>query len=342
MRKMLSMLAALTAAAVYGAEAPELKIEQADVVNPLDNKVQDVRFWRAEGKDPRPLVVALHTWSFSSSNRNKKTGKLVAEGYAALCRKKNFHMIYPNFRGPNRTPEALGSKYAVSDIVAAVEWAKKNLPVDAERIYIIGGSGGGHMALLMAGRHPEIWAGVSAWCPISDVALWHKQCSEYEKYGVPKWAKGYARQIEGACGAPPDPADMASRSPVTFLANAKNVPVNIGTGIHDGHTGSVPVSHTLRAFNALAAEADRFSEEDMAFIDKNEKVPETWPTPAPDPAYPKLYLRRTSGNVSVSVFEGGHSILNDAGLEWLSRQKKGQPPVWDSGKGRRKGTALTK
>ena len=31
------MLAALTAAAVYGAEAPELKIEQADVVNPLDN-----------------------------------------------------------------------------------------------------------------------------------------------------------------------------------------------------------------------------------------------------------------------------------------------------------------
>ena len=342
MKSLLSGALLVLAAVVFGAEAPELVIEQVDVVNPLDRKVQDVRVWRAEGKEPRPLVVALHTWSGSSSTRGKKTGKLAAEGYARLCQQKNFHMIYPDFRGPNWTPEALGSKYAVADIVAAVEWAKKNLPVDADRIYIIGGSGGGHMALLMAGRHPEIWAGVSAWCPISDVARWHEQCSEYEKSGVPKWASGYARHIEKACGNPPDPADMASRSPVTFLANAKNVPVNIGTGIHDGHTGSVPVSHALRAFNALAAEADRFGEADIEYITRHENVPAGWPVPASDPAYPKLYLRRTSGSVSVSIFEGSHTILSAVGIEWLSHQKKGQPPVWDSGSVRRKGSALTK
>ena len=62
-------------------------------------------------------------------------------------------------------------------------------------IYIIGGSGGGHAALLLAARYPELWTAVSAWCPISDIAAWHKQCQDR--------ALRYAKDIEQICGGDP-------------------------------------------------------------------------------------------------------------------------------------------
>ena len=32
--------------------------------------------------------------------------------------------------------------------------------------------------MLMAGRHPDIWAGVSAWVPISDLKAWYHECEK--------------------------------------------------------------------------------------------------------------------------------------------------------------------
>ena len=67
----------------------------------------------------------------------------------------------------------------------AIAYARSTTAVDARRIYLIGGSGGGHMALMMAQAAPELWAGVSAWVPISDLAAWHafskQQGSSYFK-----------------------------------------------------------------------------------------------------------------------------------------------------------------
>lgn len=38
------------------------------------------------------------------------------------------------------------------DILAAVAWAQDNDPVDPQRVYLTGASGGGHMTLLMVRR----------------------------------------------------------------------------------------------------------------------------------------------------------------------------------------------
>ena len=149
---------------------------------------------------------------------------------------------------------------------------QKNYNIDSDRIYLIGGSGGGFMSLLTSSRSRDIWAGVSSWCPISDIALWHKQSQERKN--------AYASHIEKACGG--DPAESATalreaqlRSPLTWLPNAVDrVTVDISTGIHDGHTGSVPIGQAIRAFNYLADEQDRISEEDIAWMEANEKVPE--------------------------------------------------------------------
>ncbi len=69
---------------------------------------------------------------------------------------------------------------------------RKTLAIDPQRIYLVGVSGGGHMALLMAGRAPEVWAGVSAWCGISDLAAWHRQT---KAAGLSYW-----QSLEKACG----------------------------------------------------------------------------------------------------------------------------------------------
>ena len=104
------------------------------------------------------------------------------------------------------------------------------------------------MALVMASRAPDLWAGVSAWVPISDLTAWHSESLARKNR--------YAAMLEKCCGGPPTPsteAEYRSRSPLFHLAAAARVPLDINTGIHDGHTGSVPVSHSLLAFNALAS-----------------------------------------------------------------------------------------
>jgi hypothetical protein len=49
-----------------------------------------------------------------------------------------------------------------------------------------------------------------------------------------------------------------------------------------------------------------------------------------DPLYGnlKVLLRRVSGQARITVFEGGHQSIVEAGLAWLEQQVKGQPAVW--------------
>ena len=286
-----------------------------DYKSSYDNKLQKAMVHYSKSQEPRPLVVALHTWSSTY---------LQTAGYFALAKKYDVHLIAPNFRGPNTVgnPLSMGSDAAVADIVSAVEWMKKQVKVDNDRIYIIGGSGGGFMSLLMAGRHPEIWAGVSAWCPISDLKKW---CTFHK-------GKGYGAHIIRNLNGDPRTNEAAAkeaakRSPVTWLARAKNVAVDISTGIHDGHKGSVPISEAFNAYNCIAK--DKVPQKDIDFMVKNEKVPAGTPE-FKDPGYGrrKVHYRKVSGNVRVTIFEGGHNILSAYGFDWLMKQRKGKAAVW--------------
>ena len=187
------------------------------------------------------------------------------------------------------------------------------------------------MTLLMAGRHPEIFAGAAAFCPISDLARWWKERLSPKD----RWHR-YAENVATACGGQPGEKgdEFALRSPVSHLkaARAAGVPIYIATGIHDGHVGSVPCGHSIRAFNELADPSDRIRESDIEEIERTEHVPVSLSGQKMfDPFYSdrmRIHFRRTSANVRLTLFEGGHGGNFQAGLDFLSRQCKGQPANW--------------
>jgi poly(3-hydroxybutyrate) depolymerase len=277
-----------------------------------------------------PMLVMLHTWSCSYTTKNP------AAWAVTECCRRGWAFLYPHFRGPNNTPQGCGSDLAVQDIADGVRWALENHPVDPDRVYIMGGSGGGHMSLLMAGRRPDLFAAAYAACPITDIARWYSESGDSSRNLYPL----YAKMILSACGGKPEenPREYTHRSPLTWIAAAKKagLPVSITTGVHDGHKkkggGSVPIGHSVRAYNALAAEEDRISEEQLESMERTEQVPPELAFGGMDPYFrksQKVLLRRTSGNVRLTIFDAGHAGNFVEGAAWLSLQKRGKPADWN-------------
>ena len=268
-----------------------------------DQSEQPAMFYAPASKAPVPLIVALHTWS---GNYKQKYHKAIEE----WCVKNGWAYIHPDSRGPNNRPEATGSNLVVADIVSAVEYAKKTTKIDHSAIYLVGTSGGGYTALVMAGHHPEIWSGVSAWVPISDLAAWHAQGKHVEA-------------LESSCGGAPGDnpavdAEYAKRSPLTYLSNVKGTTLHLHAGIKDS---IVPISHALLAFNEVAAAKDQLSEEDIRFFVEKKKVPPKLQAKLSDPSYGKKppLFRRESGNATVTIFDGGHHLVRPAAIAWIQQ-----------------------
>jgi poly(3-hydroxybutyrate) depolymerase len=271
-----------------------------------------------KGYDPNggavPLVVSVHSWSGDVEQRN-----VPLENAAEL---RGWLVLMPNFRGRNDHPEACGSTLAQQDILDAVAWVSAKYPVDRRRIYLTGSSGGGHMTMLMAGRHPQVWAAASAWVGINNLAAWHTTHAS-DRYG---------QNMRDAAGGAPGSSvavdnEYRQRSPMTHLAGAVPVPLDIAAGCHDGHRGSVPIRHSLDAFNvvARAQNAPVVSEAEILELSTpGGRLSQPQPSDYEiDPSFNRaIYLRRQAGKCRVTIFEGGHEGLAEAAIEFLSRHTK--------------------
>ena len=290
-------------------------VQSITYVSSADNTRQPMMFYKPQTDESRPLLVALHSWS---ANYRQKESVIYAEWAIA----NNWIFIHPNFRGPNTKPQTTGSELVVGDVLSAVEYAKANASVDENRIYTVGWSGGGYLGLLLAGRAPEIWAGVSAWVPISDLNVWYE---ESRRVGTK-----YFRQIAASCGGDPvgdtaAAAECRKRSPLSYLERARDIPIDINHGIRDGHgSGPVPLSQSLHAFNLLAASSDRLSEEDIKYFTREAQVPPALRSETTDPLYGglRILFRRQSGNLRITIFDGAHDKNTEAAFRWLNGQRK--------------------
>jgi dipeptidyl aminopeptidase/acylaminoacyl peptidase len=289
--------------------------QHSEIESALDGVMQPCLLYPAPEGEAAPLLIFLHTWSTRYDNFDHTAWRQEAA-------KHGWHMLIPHYRGPNDNPMACASPESLQDVLDAVNWMIENHRVDEKRIYLAGTSGGGHMAMALAAHAPARWTAVSAWCGITDLAAWHRECK------AAGWK--YAEDIEKVCGGAPGDApevdrQLKLRSPLYHLAAAKAVPLDINAGIHDGHAGSVPVHHTLDAFNAIArARGDTPVPAEIIKALSREETP-AGPVPE-DASYGRdLHFRRESGPCRVTIFEGGHEGLAPAACAWLAAHPEQHP-----------------
>jgi dipeptidyl aminopeptidase/acylaminoacyl peptidase len=212
-------------------------IEEFIVKSTVDGSDEPNLFYKADDSEgERPLIVALHSWSFDRHNQ--------VDNFLPICRERNFHLILPEFRGPNiasnpRAPEACASKLAMQDIIDAVEYVKGVCKVDTKNILLFGASGGGHMSMMMAGYAPKLWRSVGAFVGISDVGRWYDDNPSYDA------------GMEACCGGKPEGEHLLQyrlRSPITYVENIAKAEIVLYHGKWDP---SVPFTHSVRLFNMI-------------------------------------------------------------------------------------------
>jgi len=295
------------------------ELTEISVTSTLDGSQQPSLVWAPEtaASQSTPLFVYLHSWSGDYRQNNAAWHKEAVE--------RGWIYLHPNFRGPNNQPEACGSELARRDILDAIEDVIVRYNVDQTRVYLAGASGGGHMTMLMAGYYPQRFSAASAWVGISNLADWYRFHTSDGKRG------GYAQMVFQSCGGVPGESDAIdvqyrSRSPIHQLQHAVGLPLELSAGVDDGHKGSVPIAHTLTAFNVVAKASGlgEVSASEIAQLSTDRKLAQPLPG---DVSFDKEYgrdilLRRKAGKTRVTIFDGGHEGIAHAGAAWLSRYNR--------------------
>lgn len=260
--------------------------------------------------DKVPIVVSLHSWSFGFQQR--------WPGLEAGVAKRGWIYLFPDFRGRNDKIEACASDIAKQDVIDALDWVISRYPVDQDRIYVTGVSGGGFMTLAMIATYPERWAAASAWVPLSDLRSW------YDFHAGDPYGDMTRRCVGGDPGDDPSiAAEMDRRSPLHGLAAAKGIPVDIAAGSYDGHNGApIPIWHSLAAFNVIAEAGGGqiVSADEIAQLSRHEPRldnPKDSDKVVDSTFGRQILLRRYAHNSRVTIFEGGHEGLPDAALAWF-------------------------
>jgi dipeptidyl aminopeptidase/acylaminoacyl peptidase len=216
------------------------EIQEIVCTSSRDGSPEPLLFFHPGGETLVPLVVGLHTWSYDRFNQ--------VEEMLPLCRERGWGLLLPEFRGANlvsnpRARQAGGSSLAIQDIVDGVTMVSERYPIDLNALFLLGGSGGGHMSLLVAASAPVLWKGVSSWVPITDLAAWHEQQPEY------------APNIAACCGGKPGDSEEVDReyrgrSPLSRVGALSEVTLSLHHGRFD------PVVSYSHSWN-LAQELER-------------------------------------------------------------------------------------
>ena len=293
-----------------GQQWPE-GFQTGSIPSSLDSTHQKAILFRAEGNDPRPLVISLHTWSSDYTQ---------ADPIAAIAARNNWNYIHPDFRGMAVTPKACGSRYVISDLEDVIDFSLKYFRMKSDDIHIIGVSGGGYTGLVayMKVRRPV--ASFSVWVPISNLCDWYWESAGRENK--------YAGDLVNVSGGDslPDFNDLKQRSPVFLdfddLPNP-DATLEIYTGASDGYTGSVPVTQSIDFYNLLVR---RMGADSSAQVANHEILNILAMRCMPRPETGRkisgrtIYIYRAFRKVSLTVFEGTHEMLPETAAESVNKK----------------------
>ena len=205
----------------------------------VDGSLQPSLFFHPAPGQTVPMVVGLHTWSFDRFNQR--------DTYLPLCKEYGWALLLPDFRGPNlqtnpNAPLACGSMTAQRDIFDAIRAVCRDHAIDRENVFLLGCSGGGHMALLAAAAQPELFRAVEVWCPVVDLKTWYNKLIQTPHT--------YPAHIAACLGGTPEevPQEYCDRSPASHAAALAVLPVRMHHGRHDD---LVPFQDTAALANRI-------------------------------------------------------------------------------------------
>lgn len=254
---------------------------------------QRAQFFSSEAS--APLIVDLHQWSEDEG------------GYAGndepldkLVKAKGWNFIRPALAGPNRNPKACCSAAVIDGVAAAIEYAKAKGHVDTRLIYVVGVSGGGYTTLCAAASGKISARAYYAWASITDLEAWYNS-HKADRYGSD------VMQCTGSNGSL-NIAEAHRRSPYYMPLSQK--PVHIFAGVHDGFTGSVLSSQSMKMFNRYAVAYDprqSVAPQELERLLEARVGPDTLTKSAIGGR--NIHLERHAGPASLVVFEGGHEML---------------------------------
>jgi lysophospholipase L1-like esterase/pimeloyl-ACP methyl ester carboxylesterase len=276
------------------------------IISSADGKLHNAWFYKTSKKTAQPLIISLHTWSGDYSQEDPLAKEILL---------RDWNYIHPDFRGSNNNANACGSALVIADLEDAIVYAAKNGNVDTTNVHIVGVSGGGYATLLAYMKLNYTVKSFNAWVPISNLTDWY-----WESKG--RNAK-YAGDIEKVAmkNGIMNWKELESRPPVHLIFPAdkrKNTILNIYAGIHDGYTGSVPISHSISFYNKIAAELfpgeeDRLVTDSMLlsllvkrinlFADTSFKLNGR-----------KIFLQKQLPNLNLTIFDGEHEMLVSSAL----------------------------
>ncbi|WP_281763644.1 SGNH/GDSL hydrolase family protein [Neptunitalea lumnitzerae] len=267
----------------------------------IDSTQQKAMLYASTAAIPQPLIVSLHTWSGTYAQKDPLCKEILA---------RNWNYIHPDFKGANNHPEAMGCPLVITAIEDAISYALAHTNANPKEVHIVGVSGGGYATLLayMNIKYPV--KSFSAWAPISDIEKWY-----WESVGR---KQKYAADIEQALGGTFNAEAARERSPIWQqpLENLRaNAILYIYEGVHDGYTGSVPITHSINMYNKLVADKKAPSEAVVTDEEIIELLATQYSVKVENykPLFKRgVYLQKHYDNINLTIFEGGHEQLPQA------------------------------
>jgi fermentation-respiration switch protein FrsA (DUF1100 family) len=119
-------------------------------------------FYRAAGDCPRPTALLLHGLPGIEKHLD----------IAYRLRDRGWNCLYFHFRGSWGSAGSYSLAGLVDDTRAALAWARRQPAVDGDRVALIGGSTGGHAALLCGATDSGVGA-IVALCPFIEPRAFH-------------------------------------------------------------------------------------------------------------------------------------------------------------------------
>lgn len=174
---------------------------------------------------------------------------LLAAGYTVFA---------PNFRGST----GYGTRFTKMverdwghgprlDCVAGVEWLIEQGIAEKEKLFVVGGSYGGYMTLLLHGRHPEYWrACVDIFGP-SNLFTFYNSVPDFWKPMMDAWLGNPERDKE----------KMTEDSPITYLKNMTK-PMLVIQGANDPRVVKAESDQIVEALRAQGTEVEYMVLED--------------------------------------------------------------------------------